>query len=228
VTWLAVADRLGQHRAATDGDVSSRERALDPGLHEFLAGVELHRLLKLAIREVRKPELLAADSGVTLDVAVPWLDVSIPDRPVYAIPVLQVRLEIEVAPPVGLAAPDERASSHLVPLNPGERLLLDIGMLAVLLKEMDASLDELTGARLNLIVLGERALWRDAPLAHRELEVPLVLGDVILLMLDVASALEHERAKAFLAQLLGGPSPADAGAHDDGVVLFALLKKHGR
>jgi hypothetical protein len=101
-------------------------------------------------------------------------------------------------------------------------------MLAVLLEEMHAGLDELTGARLNLIVLGERALGRNAPLAHRKLEVPLVLGDVILLMLDVAPALEHERPQPFLAQLLGGPSPADAGSHDDGVVLFALLKKHGR
>src|SRR5688500_5982625 len=99
-------------------------------------------------------------------------------------------------------------------------------MLAVLLEEVEASLDELAGAGLNLIIPGERTLDGNAPLPHRELIVPLVLGDVVLLMLDVSPALEHEGAKSLLAQLLGGPSATDAGADDDRVVLFALLKKH--
>src|SRR5688572_10656056 len=99
-------------------------------------------------------------------------------------------------------------------------------MLAVLLEEVDAGLDELACASLNLIIRGERALDGNAPLPHWELVVPLVLSDVILLMLDVSPALEHEGAESLLAQLLGGPSATDAGADDDRVVLFALLKKH--
>jgi hypothetical protein len=99
-------------------------------------------------------------------------------------------------------------------------------VLAVLLEEVHGRLDELAGAGLHLVFLGERTLRRDAPLAHRERVVLLVLRDVVLLMLDVAPALEDERPEPFLAQLLGGPSAADSGADDDGVVLFALLKKH--
>src|SRR5688500_16477845 len=99
-------------------------------------------------------------------------------------------------------------------------------MLTVLLEKVDASLDELAGASLNLIIPGERALDGNAPLPHRELIVPLVLGDVVFLMLDVSSALEHESAESLLAQLLGGLSATDARADDDRVVLFALLKKH--
>ena len=37
-------------------------------------------------------------------------------------------------------------------------------------------------------------------------------------MLDVAAALEHERAQPFLGQFLGRPPSADARPDDDGVV----------
>src|SRR5688500_14793931 len=107
VTRLPLTDGLRQHRAATDGDVPSRKCTLDAGLHELLPGVELHRLLELTVRQVRQPELLTGNPGKPLDVAVPRLDVAVPNRPIDAVAVLEVRLEIEVAPPVRLTSPDQ-------------------------------------------------------------------------------------------------------------------------
>src|SRR2546427_3906879 len=46
------------------------------------------------------------------------------------------------------------------------------------------------------------------------------LGDVVLAVLYVPAALEHERPQPVFAQLLGGPAAGDAGADDDGVIRF--------
>src|SRR5688500_5085399 len=112
MTRLPVANRLGEDGGTTDGDVAARGFDLDSGLHERLAGVELHRLLEFSIRQIRQSELLAAQPRKSLDVAVPGRDVLVPDRPIDAVAVAQVRLEVEITPSIGLASPDQGAPAH--------------------------------------------------------------------------------------------------------------------
>src|SRR5205807_10112780 len=119
----------------------------------LLAGVNFHRRLELAVRELRQAQLFAAHADEPLDVAVPRRDVGVADRPVDAVPVAQVGLEVEIAPAVHLASPDERLAADLVALDPGEGLVLDVGVLLVLDEEVLVRLAELTGARLNRVLL---------------------------------------------------------------------------
>jgi hypothetical protein len=53
-----------------------------------------------------------------------------------------------------------------------------------------------------------------------------VLGDVPLLVLQVAPALEHEGAQSLLGELLRRPPAAHPRADDDRVELFALQNDH--
>ncbi len=70
---------------------------------------------------MRQSFLLAAHADEALDVIVPRRDVGVADRPVDGDAVAQVGLEIEIAPAVHLASPDDRLAAHLPRAEPVER-----------------------------------------------------------------------------------------------------------
>ena len=218
VTGQTITDALRQDGHAPDGHVPVREHLLDARLHELLASVHLHGGLELAVGQVRQSELFAAHADEALDVAIPRCDVGVADRPVDPVPIAQVCLEVEVAPAVHLAAPDERLAAHLVALNPGERFLLDVRVLAIRHEEMLVRFTELAGARLDRIRLGALRSHREPRVPERELPDRLVLRDVILAVHHVATALDHECPQALFGELLRRPPAGDAGTDHDCVV----------
>jgi hypothetical protein len=129
--------------------------------------------------------------------------------------VAQVGLEVEIAPPVALPAPDERPAAHLVAADPVEAphfrvrvfLVVDEEVRVVGVHETRPALHVL-GVRLRR---GEAAAARQLPRIHVHRGV---VGDVT----HHPAALEDQRLEAFLAQLLRGPAAADAGTDDDRVV----------
>src|SRR6266550_765922 len=135
-----------------------------------------------------------------------------------AVPVAQIRLEIQIAPSVYLPPPDQRLAADLVTLNPGERLVLDVGIAVILDEEVLDRFVELARARLDRVL--PRALRPHAQprVTQRELPVGFVLGDVVLAVLDVAPALDYESLESLFGELLRGPAAGDAGPDHDGVV----------
>ena len=142
-----------ENRRPADRHVPLGKAALDALLHVLLRRVHLHRRLELAVRQVLQPESFAAHPDVPLHVAVPRRDVGVPDWPVHAVAVTQVRLEVQIAPAVHLAAPRQRLAANLIPLDPGEWLGLLVRMLAIVHEEVFRGLAKLACARLHLILV---------------------------------------------------------------------------
>src|SRR5258708_20401447 len=73
-----------------------------------------------------------------LDMAQPWGDVVVPDRPVDAEAFFGVRLEIEIAPAIDTPPPHDRASAHLPAPNPVERFVVGkrIGVVEIVDEEL--------------------------------------------------------------------------------------------
>jgi hypothetical protein len=118
---------------------------------------------------VGEAELLAAHAREALDVRVPGRDVGVADRPVDAVAVAQVGLEVEVAPAVAVPAPEQRLAAHGAALDPGERLVLDVRVLGVVLVEEQRRLVEPRDARLHL--LRGRVVGAAVAVAERELQL---------------------------------------------------------
>jgi len=127
VTGGAAVVRLGQHGAAADCDHPfARPRAPDRFTNRLLDAVQRHRLEEFAVGELRQPLRLAADADEGLDVVVPRGDVRVANRPVDADAFARVRLEVEVAPTIDLAAPHDRAPPTWRAANPRERLVAGV------------------------------------------------------------------------------------------------------
>ena len=80
----------------------------------------LHGGEELAIGELREPFMRAGHADESLDMRVPGCEVGVTDRPVVAVAILAVRLEVEVTPPIHLAAPCDGAASHVPSAEPAE------------------------------------------------------------------------------------------------------------
>src|SRR6266550_5393396 len=226
LAWAAAVVRLRQVCDAGHRQVAPRKRALDPLAHVALGAGHLPGREKLAVRQVREPEPLPAHADEALDVAVPRLQLAIPDRPVDAVAVAQVGLEIEVAPAPAESAPDEAAPAELVAADPAERLVVrrGVGVLPIVHEEVPRRLAERVVLALDRVVA--LVLILIAPPPVRELPRLEPLGDVVLAVLYVPAALYAQRAQALLAQLLRGPAARDPRADDDRVVGFVALRDH--
>src|SRR5690606_239476 len=90
----------------------------------LLAGGKWHRCQERTVGKLRQAETFARDAGVGLDVIVPRRDVAVADRPVGAVAVPRIGLEVEVAHPVALAAPHYRLATNLATADPVEGAIL--------------------------------------------------------------------------------------------------------
>ena len=136
---------------------------------------------------------LAGNAGELLDVGVPGRDVLVADRPVDAVPVLAVGLEVEVAPAIALAAPQDGTPAQDVATHPVERLLLIeyVGVQSIVVPELAVVLGEPVEVALDRIVA-----FVELPVAViAKLVMPgrLVLALVVAYVFDLPAPLEHER-----------------------------------
>ena len=145
-----------------------------------------------------------------------------------AVPVAQVGLEIQIAPPPAGASPQQAAAAQMIAANPAELLLgvRDIRMLAITHEEVLRCLAERVVLALDRIValielLVALAAMGELPRLHP-------LGDVVLTVLDVSAPLDDERAQSMLGELFGRPAAGDPGSDDDRIVLLVALWRHRR
>ncbi len=210
----AVRQRRGHVRDAPDREAAS-ELLFHRLLEMQLDAIELHRRLKLAVGELRQAFRLAAHADERLHVVVPGRDIRVADRPIDAMPVLRIRREIDVAPPIALARPHERAPADVIAAHPIEALDLDVGIVDVVDEPVLRCLrDRIPGPSLNALPL-EIVSSRSSAV----FELPRVFrGGRILAVPHHAATFEHERLEAFFGELLRGPPAAHPSAYDDGVV----------
>src|SRR5262245_6689866 len=143
--------RPGQDSRAADDYLALLPAALDGFLQEMLAAGHRHRRQELAVGKLRQLFVRAADTREILDLRIVRFEVLRADRPIFFIPVAAGRLEVEIAQPIGLPAPGERAPANLPPAYPPEGLALGsgIGVVDVVDEEMRAVLIAGVTAGLN-------------------------------------------------------------------------------
>src|SRR5262249_23787916 len=105
----------------------------------------------------------------------------------------------------------------MIAADPVETADFGVGVFVVLHEPMvPLVIDRVTRADLLEVVLVDLVLRRAAVGIA---EIPRVHAErlVVLAVLDLAPAFEHQRLQALFGKLLRGPSAADAAAHHDGV-----------
>ena len=189
-----------------------------PAISVFRA-VERHRRLKLPVGQLRQPFGRSGDANEALDVIVPGREVGVADRPVDRDALFRVRLEIEVAQPVTLPPPGERAATHViaaVPIKP-----LDLGIGRVLLVHPPVKVLFVEG----VVALEDRVRFFHRVGAAASMRVfprRLARVGVVLDVFDVLATFKHQHAETALGELLGRPPARDTGADDDRVKHFGL------
>ena len=203
-------------RATSDRHAARGMVFFGPLLERDFQAVERHRRQKQAIGQMLEAFVRAGDSREFFDAVIPRRDIGVANRPVDAVAVLLVGVEIHVAHPVGLSTPVERAATQVIAANPGVRTIRGSGvrMLAVAHPPLFGRRVEGVALTLDRVVLGDFVLRHLSAVRHfpgrREIQV---VGAV----LDVTSALDDERLQTPLAQFLGDPAAADPGTDNDGV-----------
>ena len=152
-------------------------------------------------------------------VVVPRRKLAVADRPVDRNSVLCIGFEVEVAPTVALAPPDQRAAADLIAADPIEPLHLRVGRLPLIDPKGEVLLVE-QGRPLERLV---RLLHRARRMAAVQV-FPRRLGgvDVVLDVLDVATALQEQYSKTLFGKLLRRPAARNAGTHHNRVVACRL------
>ncbi len=206
--------------AARNQSTIALEQLREPGRDHLLGAVERHRRLELSVRQLRQMLDRSGNARVAFDLVVPRREVCVANRPVDRDAVLRVRLEIEIAQAIALTSPRERPSADVIAAIPVEAL--DLGVRRVFLRHPPVEILLVQ----RIVALQDRIPFDHlarAATAMRILPRRFARVRVILPVLDVLAAFEHQHAQAALRQLFGGPAPGDAGADDDRVEPFGLL-----
>src|SRR5690606_32979494 len=124
-------------------------------------------------------------------------------------------LEIEVAPALHLAGPQQRLPSYLIASDPIEILVLYIGMFVIFNKKvrgiLAVGIAPVDDRVFHLILIRHFAAMLKLIRVH-------IGSGVILHVLHVASPLQHQGFQPRFAQLLGSPSAADSRPDNDCII----------
>src|SRR5687767_9694123 len=124
VTRSAPVMAHGEDRSTSDGDhpITTEPRG-HPIANVLLDAVHRHRRQKRSVRQVCESFRPATHPDEPLDVIVPRGNVLVPDRPICSDAIARVRLEVQIAHPIDLPAPDDRLPADLPRTEPVERLV---------------------------------------------------------------------------------------------------------
>jgi hypothetical protein len=208
---------LGENGHAADGhDALALEGRKEPLARSALNTGHLHGRQEFAVRQLRQALACARHTDEAFDVRIPGGDVPVADRPVVAVTILRVCLEVQVAPAINLAAPRDGAPPDLTAAKPAERRAFGVRVriLEIVDEEFVAELVAGVAVALHGPFPSQRPVI--APAAERNL-VGLHMLDKILGRVDGPARLEHERLEPCLGQLLRRPATRNAGADHDGI-----------
>ena len=135
------------------------------------------------------PVLKAGYTGKFLDMAVPFFDVLVANRPVYCEAIASRTFKVKVGPALHLSRPHEGFSSHLVASDPIKGLFLHVGMLRVLHKEVHGIFSEGIAFADNRVFL-LNLFGKLSPMGKFMREH--VGGRVVLEVFDIRTALNHQ------------------------------------
>jgi hypothetical protein len=169
------------------------------------------RRQEFSIRQLREPVAAAADAREGLDLVVPRRDLVVAHGPWDRDALFRIRFEVERREAVALARPHERFAADVVSAQPVELVDLDVGVIEVVDEPVGIGGRGVAGAALDRLslprFLGDAVRVRQLPGVFRR-------GGVLAVP-DHPSAVEHQGLETFFRELLGGPSAADPGSHDD-------------
>ena len=145
---------LGNDCDAADRHVAARKIVFDCRLHVFLDDIHFHRLHEFAIGQLWQAFGLSTDACKFFNIGIPGCNILVANRPVDAVPVFLVRFEIEIAPAITLAAPQQGTAAQDVAAYPVERffLVLHIRVETIVVPELAVVLVEPTEFALDGIV----------------------------------------------------------------------------
>ena len=173
----------------------------------------------MAVGQLRQPFGLTRDAYERFNLVIPGCQIGVADRPVRAMAIALVRAEIIVRPAIALTPPRQRTPSKLVRAEPRE-IGVRVGfvrILAIVDEVAFGEFREMPVLALHRVFAGiERGI---AEAAERQFPRRLGFSVIIDLMLDLASALDHQNLEPGLGQFLGGPASGNARTHHDRVKL---------
>ena len=228
---LVVLDAIGGDARAIRREHAAHRRQLLSQRH--LAGVELRGALEEAVGQMRQILLVAGDAEVAVDAVVIRLDVLVGDRPILAIAVMRLRLEVvvgqtqcETSPDVRLAA--ERACTHPRVRGAGVGMFLFVyeNVLDVVGSSppSDVRVHVLVRAvgrvrsRTNRILVHGQRMPSRRRVASAGMVVRPLHRAQLLLDGQLLPCLEQEHFHALRRQHVRRHAAGRAGADDDGVV----------
>src|ERR1700704_5293495 len=192
------AMRTSQYGGAADRHDPLAGKILGDGiLHDEFAAGHFHGRQEFAIGKLRESLGLAAHADEVLDVVIPGSDVLVANWPVNGNSLAQVGFKIEIAPAIGLPAPDDGASANLPPSDPQEWLTFvgGVGILFVVDEELAVQFVE----RATLLLHGLFAIEAISVTHLAKSFVPDGhMLHVILGGLDRPARFENERLETFL------------------------------
>src|ERR1700687_2411966 len=125
VTLLAPTVVLCKHGQARVGDYALATEFREQNVPRLLFGrIQWPRCLELPVGHLWKIFPTPLNSDELLDVAPPRSEILVANRPVYAIALLRIGLEVEIAPAVDAPPPHDRAASNLPSAYPVKPLVI--------------------------------------------------------------------------------------------------------
>src|SRR6185295_13574700 len=137
------------------------------------------------------------------------------NRPVYTKAIFSVGFKIKITPAVALSAPQDGSPAHLIAAQPDKGLCFHIGAFLVIGKRTDAAFECKTAPKDAIMFF----LFCQRKLATM-FELPGIFIGVLVIfdVFKIPSAFKHDGLQSFFGELFGGPSAADAGSNDNGIV----------
>src|SRR5580698_3593520 len=107
-----------------NGGAADRHHALagkmfgDRVFDQYFGASHFHRWKKFSVGKLGEAFGLSCDADEIFDVVIPGSDVRVANGPVDSDAFLQIRFEIEIAPTIGLTAPNDGTAADLTAANP--------------------------------------------------------------------------------------------------------------
>src|SRR6266851_6347266 len=223
MAWAAAVDGLGEIGGARGHD-GAAQLFLDAIAEESFLTSERNGRLELAVGEMLEAFGGAGDADVFFDEIVVWLDVSVAERPVFAVTIERGGFEIPIAEAQADAAPNVgSAARHAQAAHPVEGL---VGRRCVWLFEI---VDEPAVS----VFVANPEFDLDGPcladdfrhaVAVLEFERGLVFGEIPVGLR--AAGFQQRDLQAGFREALARPPSRSAGADDDDIIRMALLLRH--
>src|ERR1700743_1911430 len=162
---------------------------------------------------MRKPFRLSADPREFFNIIIPGSDILVSDRPIDGNTFLCIRFKIHVTPAIALSSPGERAAANLVASYPVKRVSLDVRMVLIVYKKLLVPFiicETLNRVLFSVPVRILKPVSKIQWIQHG--------SGIVLYMLDLSSALQHQCFYTFFTNLFCRPAAADARTDDDGIV----------